>query len=316
MDIPLADIAPLDRPKAEVARQRFQLREVHDTSSHEFHAAYDMLASYFLDQGELEEREVLAGFVRQRILTYGEGVDGTYHLLTAWDGDQLAGVRDCYVEIDRRVPVCLVSLAHAYVAPPWRRTGLAALFRALPVTLARTVLDERLGHSLPAMVVAEMEPADPEHPETVVRLLAYGRSGFSVLDPRRVPYSQPDLRTQPGAVHTALPLLGVVRLMGLDAVSVPVAAAFPHVFHTTHRMYLPASCVAPSETHVYAALHASAEPVPLLELPRDTASLHTLRPLVRGAVLPLYPPGLRGPSPEYGDPDEELERIVRRWSDR
>ena len=54
-----------------------------------------------------------------------------------------------------------------------------------------------------------MDPVHPDDLQTVVRLLAYGRSGFSVLDPQRFPYSQPELREIEGASYTALPLLGM-----------------------------------------------------------------------------------------------------------
>jgi GNAT superfamily N-acetyltransferase len=306
----LADVAPLDRAKAESACQRFQLREVQGPDDPAFGAAYDMLASFFLAQGELEERDALAGFLRQRVLTYSEGVDGTYHLVTAWEGERLAGVRDCYVDLDRHLGVSMVALAHAFVAPEYRRTGLAALLRALPVTLARRIQQERLGKTLPTLLIAEMDPADPERPDSVVRLLAYGRSGFSVLDPQRMRYSQPELRELPDAAYTGLPLLGVVRPVGLEQIPVEVAGLFPRLFHTTHRMYLPDARVTPSEQHARAHLDASPEPVPLLPLPTDTATLQRLRPLVRGAILPLYPPGLRGPAPHFGDPEEEMATIV------
>lgn len=312
----LEDVAPLERDKALAAHARFRLHEVRDPAEPAFDAAYGMLASYFLDQGELEAREVLADFVRQRVLSYGEGVDGTYHLLTAWEGEALAGVRDCYVDLDRRLGICVVSLSHAYVAPAWRRTGLAALWRALPVGLARSVARERLGRTLPTLVVAEMDPADPARPETVVRLLAYGRAGFSVFDPQRMRYSQPELRPAGEAAYTALPLLGVVRPVGLPEIGPEIAQVFPFVFHTTHRMYLPEDRVRPSEAHVLAHLWASPAPVPLLPLPTDSATLARLRPLVRGAVLPLYPPGLRGPDPRHGDPDEELAQIEAGWTAR
>jgi hypothetical protein len=246
---------------------------------------------------------------------FGDGLEGVYHLVGAWEGNQLVGVRDCYVDIDHERGVCVVALSHSYVAPSHRRSGLAAAFRAVPVTFARRVVAERVGRPLPTLVVAELEPVNPSEPETVVRLLAYGRSGFKVLDPTRVPYSQPEFRDLPGAAHTAIPLLGVVRTIGLTGDTLPahMAAAFPRLFHACHRLFLPHAQVAASEDHATEALHRTDAPVQLLPLPLGRDTMGRLAPLVRGAVLPLYPPSLRGPNPEFGDAADELARVLAAW---
>ncbi len=309
----LDDVSPMDREKAASALARIQLDEIRDPSGTAFGEAYDMLASFFAERGEMEDRSALAGFVRDRVLRYGEGMEGTYHLITAREGGVLLGARDCYVDVDLQRGLCLVALSHSFVAPAARRSGVAAVFRALPVTLARRVLLERFGHALPTLVAAEMEPVDPEQPDTIVRLIAYGRSGFSVLDPQRFRYSQPDFRNEPGASHTGIALLGVVRPVGLpnDALPVEVVEEFPRLFHTCHRMYLPPEQVDASENHAMRWLAEDAAPVPLLPLPTGRDTLHRLAPLVRGAVLPLYPPGLRGPDARFGNPAEELAAILR-----
>lgn len=314
----LDDVAPLDRDKAADALRRLRIAEVRDPDGPAFDAAYDMLAGFFLANGELEEKGALASFVRDRVLTLGDGLEGVYHLVAAWDGDELVGVRDCYVDIDHGRGICVVALSHSYVAPSQRRSGLAAAFRALPVTLARRVVAERVGRPLPTLVVAEMEPVDPDQPATIVRLLAYGRSGFRVLDPARVPYSQPEFRDLVDAAHTAIPLLGVVRPVGfaepLDALPVDIVAAFPRLFHACHRLYLPDAKVAPSEAHVAAALHSTTAPVQLLPLPTGRDTIGRLAPLVRGAVVSRFPAPLRGPAPHFGDPSEELARVLAAWA--
>lgn len=301
-----ADVAAPDRDRVATVLRRVRLEEVRDADSRAFHAAYDLLATAFYDSGELEERETLAGFVRDRWLRYSPGLEGIYHLVTAWDGDTLVGVRDCYVDVDAEARVCVVGLAHVYVTPAWRRTGLAAALRAVPITLARSA-----SHSagLPTLVVAEMEPVDPADPETVIRLLAYGRAGFGVFDPRRLRYSQVEFRDLEGAAHTAQPMLAVVRPMGVESLTPEVVASFPRIFYATHRGFVPGTRVDPSEAWLDEHLWASSEPVALLPLPVDAHSLERLAPLVRGAVLPLYPPGLRGEDPTFGDPGEELARV-------
>lgn len=309
-----ADLSPIDRPKAVPALQRYRLSRVTDPDGPDFDAAYAMLASFFLEHGELEERGALADFVRQGVLPFGPGLEGHYSLIVAREGDRLAGVRGCYVDLDLEREICVVALSHSFVAPEDRRGGLAALLRTVPLGLAREVALARFGRPVPTLVVAEMEAVDPEIPATLIRLLAYGRSGFSVMDPRRLPYSQPEFRDLPDAPWTALPFLGVVRTESAAEVPLELAAAFPRLFHACHRLYLPRTKVDPSEAHALSALHRSADPVPLLPLPQSMQELERLAPLLIGSVLPLYPPSLRGPRPGFGDPVEELQRLRARWS--
>ena len=311
----LADLAPLDRPKAEAALGRLRLEDIRDPDGAAFHAAYDLLDAFFGPRGEMEARAALAGFVRDPVIPFGGGMEGRYHLVAAWDGDTLVGARDVYIDIDHDRGVCVVALSHSLVVPEWRRTGLAAMLRALPVTLARRTLDAVVGRQLPTLVCAEMEPVDPANLDTVVRLLAYGRSGYTVLAPARFRYSQPEFRDLDAPAHTGIPLLGVVRPVGplADATALPaaLAAAWPRLFHGCHRTYLPAARVDPSEAHCLA--HLGAADVPLLPLPVDTATLDRLAPLMRGAVVPGFPPGLRGPEPLYGAPVAEYAAMRAAW---
>lgn len=296
----LADCAPRERDQVAAAAARLRVAAIVDPDAPAFQRAWDLLATEFLDRGELEDAAVLAGFLRAGLLEYAPHQSGSYHLIAAWHGDQLVGVRDCYVDIDTRRGVALVSLAHCLVVPAWRRRGLAPLLRALPLALGRHVVRARVGHELPTLVVAEMEPVDPADPATLVRLIAYGRSGFRALDPRRVPYAQPELR--PHATNLGLPMLGVVRTVGIETatgpaptVPVAVAAAFPVLFHATHRRFVDPARVDACEHNALATLRTSDAPVALLPLPIALDDQPRISPLSRAAVLPLYPRTLLGP---------------------
>jgi hypothetical protein len=313
MLLDLADVPALDREKAESALTRLRLQHVTDAEGAAFDAVYRLLDAFFGPRGEMEERSAIAHFVRQPVIPFGPGMEGVYHLVAAWDGEELVGARDCYVDIDQENGVCVVALSHSLVVPSWRRTGLAAVLRALPATIARRVVAERVGRPLPTIVCAEMEAVDPAIPESVVRLVAYGRSGFRVLDPARFRYSQPEFRTLDAAEHTGIPLLGVVRPVGMESDTLPhaLAAAWPRLFHGCHRTWLPTERVDPSESHCVS--HLGEGPIPLLPLPTGADTIERLRPLVRGAVLPLYPRGLQGPDAAFGDPDEEMAAVRAAW---
>ncbi len=290
------DLSDADRDKALAAASRLRVAEIRDADSPDFRAAYDLLDGFFGPLGELEDREVLARFVRERVIDFGGGAEGSYHLVGAWDGDELVGVRDCYVDVDLRAGASLVALSHSLIVPEWRRSGLAAVFRALPMTLARVAHRERYRRSFPTMVAAEMEPVTHDVPESTVRLVAYGKSGFSVLDPQRFRYSQPDFRAAADAAHTGIAMLGVVRGFGLpgDAWPVEVAELYPRLFHACHRSYLPAARVDPSENFAISTLRSSPDAVRLLPLPPGRDTLDRLAPLSREKVHALYPVGLRG----------------------
>ena len=311
-DLPLADAS-----RVASALGRFRVEVIDRSSLSSFDQAYDALDGFFGAKGEMEERRVTAALVDAPRIDYRPGLVGHYRLIAAWQGDQLAAARDCWIDLDAEQGICQIALSHVWVAPGWRRSGLAALLRALPVSMGRELAREQLGPDHTLVVAAEMEPVDPREPDTVVRLLAYGRAGFSVLDPRRVPYSQPDFRPlRPLGAAIAMPLLPLVRLPDLpDVTAVPVwiAAAFPRLFHAGHRLSMPAERVDPSEGHALETLTRSPEAVALLPLPRGPNELARLAPLVRGAVLPLYPELLRGSDPEPGDAAAQLAAVVRTW---
>ncbi len=294
------DVAEADRAKVREALGRFRVETVADTGA-TFGRVYDLLDSYFGPKGELEARDVLAGFVENRGLPYGNGMEGHYRLLAAWDGDELVGARDLYVDLDLSARVCVVALSHSYVVPHARRSGLAALFRAVPVSLARALTHERLGPGEPAeiLVGAEMEPISDD-PGSIVRLVAYGKSGFVAIDPVRLPYSQPDFRDlEPDSAHLAIPLMPIIRWLGHEhATEIPVwlAAAFPRLFHSCHRQYLPRERVDPSEVHALRALTRSRLPVALLQLPHRLDDHDRIAPLALARVHAAYPRILRGPS--------------------
>jgi GNAT superfamily N-acetyltransferase len=286
-----ADLDPGD-DKARAALARYRLEPV--ASERAFEAAFGALDAEFGPRGEIERREVV-----ERWLARGpdrlDGLAWHYHLLGAWEGDALAGARDCHVTVDEARGECVIYLAHTLVLPEHRRGGLASLLRAAPVTLARRAAPP--GAEL--LLAAEMEPASLAAADTLVRLVAYGRAGFRAVAPARLPYCQPDFRDLDALGEPArpLPLLAVVKHIGHDADTLPRSLCEAYVRHlyAVFGTHCRASDLARPRDHALAAI-GSAD-VPLLPLPRSLDDRERLAPLLREAVLPHHLPELVGSAP-------------------
>lgn len=343
------------REKVAQAIARFTVEEARGEAA--FDEGYRALDAEFGARGELERREVLAtwfagprtppaGWWSGPRARGGAGdVQCRYHLLLARDEEgRLAGARDCFVSLDlappdgprgvrgaappagaepgMRTARCVVLLSHSLVLPAYRRSGVAALLRAAPVSLARGSIAEA---GVPAgaaevALIAEMEPVAPEDPGTVIRLIAYGRAGFRAIPPAVFPYAQPDFRDVEalGVPAVPLPLIFVVRQVGeegrLDMPRARVEAALRQV-QSIHACDNRPGDIAQIRDHALAALAGcEADPVPLLALPEDPGRVGALLPLLRSAVLPHYPGAWRRAAP--GDPGEELAALVEAWRAR
>ena len=86
----------------------------------------------------------------------------------------------------------IVHLSHNFVAPEWRRTGLAGWLRALPIQTGRTCLaEQQRPANSPITLVGEMKFLDRNDPSTSVRLKAYEKAGYLMIDPRKIHYLNP-----------------------------------------------------------------------------------------------------------------------------
>ncbi|WP_437484822.1 hypothetical protein WME75_45920 [Sorangium sp. So ce1014] len=320
------DVCPGEGPeKVARALARFSVDEARDDAS--FDEGYRALDAVFGPKGELERREVLSAWFAGQKTDPAAPIVATYHMLLARGVDggdgRLAGVRDCYVTLDRAARRCVVLLSHALVLPAFRRTGLAALLRAAPVALARRAiaaagLGGAGGDGVEVMLAAEMEAVDPDDRDTVVRLIAYGRAGFAIIPPAVLPYAQPDFRdiAALGVTPVPLPLLAVVRQVGeeeRDDIPRARAESFLRHYQTAHAAEVSPGELAPIRENALARLAAfPGERVPLIRIPRGPAEIAGLAPALRSAVMPLFPPAWRGKAP-LDDPARELERLSAAW---
>jgi hypothetical protein len=213
----------------------------------------------------------------------------------------IAGVRDCNVSVDARARVVVVFLSHVLVLPPYRRSGLGGVLRHLPVTLGRRAVASLPDSAGDLLMAAEMEPWVAGASDTVTRLVAYGRAGYKIVDPQRLPYLQADYRAHDAIDADRLrpvPLLAVVRWVGHEgAREIPRALAAAYVEHLYG--FLASHCRAADLERLrrptLAALGDAEVPVPLLDAPRPVVNGvddAALAPLARERVLAYYPPSL------------------------
>ena len=298
IDVDLSDLCPGEpRDKLQAAAERFTLHEVAGSENAVFDAAYGALYSYFGPLGEIERRtvhEALADAPRYERPPYRMH----YHLTLARDEHgAVAGARDCTVALCEETRTCVVYMAHALVLPPYRRSGLAGLFRQIPAQFGRALIrDAGMSPDEVDLVLAlEQEPVDPANHDSVVRLCAYARGGFSVIDPAAMRYCQPDFRDLPalGVPPSPIPLLAVVRWVGHEGeaeIPARLAEAYAtHLYDGIHAGHCRPQDLAPIRRFALDTLAASGlARVPLLSLPAHPDDAAALAPLGRDRVLPLY----------------------------
>ena len=115
--ISIQDAFSLERDKVSAAKHVYRLETITQRGPL-FDRAYALLDSFFGPKGELESKETLGAMVEQRNIWFLEGaLFARYHLVVAWFGDELVGVRDCYTELDPARRLGLVALSHSLIAP-------------------------------------------------------------------------------------------------------------------------------------------------------------------------------------------------------
>lgn len=310
-----------DTPRSRAAARAFSWREAADgdqAGGEEFWRAYRALDEEFGARGELEIPDDLLWEMYER--RPNDRWDIRYHLLNFYEGHgpgaPLAAVRDCYTMAQPRAGIVVVFLSHAIVLPPYRRTGLGPLIRTLPARLGQEAAAGLGMAGAEILLLAEMDPIDPASDPTLIRMKAYGGSGFSFLPPRWLPYAQPDFSgwREAGRDPAPVPLVLVTRWLGHEgAASIParLAWALYDSIDELHRTATPEDTAARRSfaEAVMAGHGAAAATVPLIGV--DPADPGRLDPLLRANVLPFLPRRLSGTGGEpAGDPREELARLI------
>jgi len=300
-----------DRSKAAHAAGRFALELATDRA--QFEEGFALLDLQFGPLGEMEREEVLSAWFERGSLSPPDApIQARYHMVLARDEHgTIAGVRDMFVTTDRAANLSVALLSHSLVLPPFRRTGLASLLRAVPVPLAQAVLP-----GAEIMLCAEMEMVRPDDRDSIVRLMAYRRAGFQVIPPAVLGYAQPDFGEWRDDARP-IPLLAIVRRIGSESdTTIPRGRAWAYVAH----YHAAQSCHC--DPRQIAAIRANAEqafavhpddPIPLLPLPSHPDERELVRPLLRSVAFRAYPKAWQGAEP-LGDPDADLHALALAWS--
>jgi GNAT superfamily N-acetyltransferase len=252
------DLAPGDRSVAARDWHDLRVQRVVSAEDPAFGLGYERLWAEFGARGEMERRSVIA----ERLAWDPARPIGrarlAYELLLLWLGGELVALRDHTAVVRtgaRGEPLpgpVVVHLSHALIEPAQRGSGLAAWLRALPLAAARRCAAAAgCAPGTPIVLVAEMEPVAPEHPERRARLRSYERAGFLKVDPAAVPYAQPDFRpaeSLAGESPVPIPLELVVRRVGREqerALSAAELSAIVESIYAVYAVHVPASALGP-----------------------------------------------------------------------
>lgn len=225
-------LAPGDGKSAGLAPSDFNWSQIRSASDALFEMAYTTLWQEFAAAHEMETRDVVAARLNG-------SHDLQYEILLVRADGALVAVRD-HTAIAAEGGF-IVHLSHLFIAPSWRRSGIAGWMRAAPILTARELASSIGAPSGGITLAGEMEYDDGTDPRKALRLLAYERAGYRKIDPRIVSYHQPDFRT-PAAINAGggarpLPFQLIIRRVGHEAERSITGAEVRRIVRALYRLY-------------------------------------------------------------------------------
>jgi GNAT superfamily N-acetyltransferase len=242
----LSDLAPGDRKSTSFTTENITFHSVESIQDSLFETAFNTLTEFFGARREMETRSVLeqrfawnaAPLLSNQPLLH-------YSMILALDSKKnVAAVRDysAIVPPASEPPRVTLHLSHLWIHPTHRRTGIAGWMRALPLETGRTLLAQA-HHSpdAPMNLIAEIELPDGKDEDRNLRLLAYEKAGFLKVDPRIVPYLQPDFR-DPSQIDASgtpqpIPMALILRRVGCENESSAPASLIRSLIHDLYTLY-------------------------------------------------------------------------------
>jgi hypothetical protein len=298
--------------------RQYGIWSIEDPSSPDFDAAYDILWNAFGKSGEMERKEVIAGFLSSgpfRMASSGTFIKYFMLAVKREDGT-LCGVRDGTVLLNPAYApdLCVVYLSHIYMLPQARGTVMSYWLRIAPIEIAVQHMVElhaqgKIDLPMPSSpgkyfgmqinLAAEMEYFTPEERASWERILFYGRGGFDAINPRHFPYRQPDFR-DPEVIRTEgnmpVPFVMLLRRMGRERqATLPIreAQAIMRLIYDDFSTHCEPEFLENSLELVLRRLEERAQRksfVELLPLPTSSKDLHRLKRLFRYQAYTRYYP--------------------------
>ncbi|HNX05516.1 MAG TPA: hypothetical protein PKI32_08435 [Opitutales bacterium] len=188
------DLAPGDSSPHPALPRGLKLHVVESPADPLFETAYKLLDEEFGAKGEMETREVIKARMSWNPAKPQNGCGMLYNLMLVMVGDEIAAIRDHTAIMRADYEEVVVHLSHVLVVPKWRRKGLAAILRTIPIITARKCATLLGKPEAPVTLFCEMEPIDLTIPANKIRRISYEQAGFLALG-SRLGYMQPDFRT-------------------------------------------------------------------------------------------------------------------------
>jgi len=239
------DLSPGDSRAREFDFADLTIDRIRSTRDPLFRLAYDRLWEEFGSKHEIERQSVLEKRFAIDPATVRENTWMMYEMLIVRRDEAFAAVRDHTAIVHKAANGdinVVVHLSHLLIDKAFRKTGLAGWMRAFPLQTARDVLAAS-GHARASTtaLVAEMEMPHPAHPDRLIRLRAYEKAGFSKIDPKAIPFIQPDFR-DPATIDLTggpqpLPMALIVRRVGREAERVIPAREVRSMVKSLYHMY-------------------------------------------------------------------------------
>jgi hypothetical protein len=187
------DLAPGDASPHPALPRGLQLHVVESPADPLFETAYKLLEEEFGAKGELETREVLHNRMQWKPTQPVNGCGMLYNLMLLLIGNECVALRDHTAIMRADYDEVVVHLSHVFVTPKWRRKGLAAILRTIPILTARKCAALLGKPEAPVTLFCEMEPIDLSIPANRIRRMSYEQAGFLALG-AKLGYMQPDFR--------------------------------------------------------------------------------------------------------------------------
>jgi GNAT superfamily N-acetyltransferase len=239
------DLAPGDARSREFDFADFTINRIRSTTDPLFHDAYDRLNEEFGHKHEIETLAVLADRFSLHPAHLIDGTSFYYEMLLVRRDGEFAAARDQNAMIARspggRADV-IVHLSHLLIDKAYRKTGLAGWMRAVPLETARRAMKlAGVKSAATTTLVGEMDLPHPAHQDRMIRLRAYEKAGFLKIDPRAIPFLQPDFR-DPVAIDLTggpqpIPMSLIVRRVGHEAEHTITRREVRRLVRSLYQMY-------------------------------------------------------------------------------